>query len=300
MVGSAAQTYTMASNAYIPSLVVAKDNLADTVSPTAGSYLNVGKISVTQGTLTLSAVNTILGLVGSSTALTLAAGAGNGDILHNSGTLTLNPSSAVNNTSIGSINVNGRGLTLNHLVVDVRGGSAATRPYFTLQNTDLITVLGNFTIDSGMLWQSAAAPATEQLEIYGNVAFNCPNIFSDICSYHTGTGAGAIANGVRAKLVGGSKTITQHANAGFGFRRLEIDLDNSGDTLTLLSNIHSEKTNLSGAGPWSDIYVTQGTVDSSTFVWSNILNLDVGATGTCTSPLMYSTSSGVTGSGCGP
>lgn len=309
-VGSAAQTYTFATGATGPGFIINKTSLTDTVSPTAGSDLNVAFIDVRQGTLNLPTTITRIGqrMIQNeedprSTGVSLAAGAGNGAINHNNGTVIFVGEAATFHTvqrrSMGNITLNGRSLSLNHVILALIYGPTNTAyPTLFMEETDSLTILGDYTVDSGIIITSTSStnPTTDNLIIQGNVAFNCSDAANNVCAWYASNSSNT-NYGVRAKLIGTSKTITQQTGARFGFRKMQVDLSDNTQQLIMNSNLDG---NNQYSARWVDIFLTTGIVNTGIFSFNNILNLDITAGATCTAPLIYSTSSGATGSGCGP
>lgn len=307
--GNSNQTYTMAANAWAPGVIIEKDSLAATVSPVGASPLNMAWLEVRQGTLNLSTTTTTIGQMhnnGSSDSkgFIWAAGAGNGAINHNNGTLYINPES-INNGSyasnIFSINLNAKTLSLHHVTLDVIGNSSGYSPATaTIVPGDLLQINGNLTVNSGSIITNnftATPTASENIQVYGNLSIACVDLATYRCAFNM-TNNGSTTYASHIKLKGPSKTITQAAGATFPFKRVSIDLSDNLQDLTLLSNLNA--TSALSLGAFSDLYLITGGIELNGFNYTNIKNLDVSAGTSCSGALGYSTSSGVTGSGCGP
>lgn len=304
--GSAPQTYAIHSSAYAPGIVVDKIALADTVSPVGASSLNASFIDVRQGTLTLSSGTTKLGNYGAGcfnddTGLSLAAGAGNGAIVHNGGTVIFDSSSSTTceGNYTGRIATNGRSLSFNNFTIKyVRGPYVSSG--IAIVPSDKVTILGNFTVEAGSIFlNDLSIPTTPSFDIYGNVQLNCSNVATYNCAMDAKVFSSSATVGVMATLKGNSKTISQTANAAFVFRKLQVDLTDNTQYVTMLSNLDAQRQS-PHFGPYADVLLKTGNLDKNGFSFSNISNLDVTAGFMCNGVLGYSTSSGATGSGCGP
>jgi hypothetical protein len=295
-IGSAAQTYNLSPSARVGSIVLNKDHLGDTVSPLGASYLAAASIEVDQGTLNLPGAGgeTRIGYYNRNSTVTgkgLTLAAGGGLINHNSGKVIFDGLSG--NTSFPSViyvQLNGRALALNDVSIAIEGTSATTSGKVEFATGDTLTV-ANLSIDGGLPFLGSTAPTLPSIDVKGNLALTCAS--STLCST-------AYVNnswGAMVQMSGANSTISQAAGAAFPIKRLVVNLASNANTLTLNSNLNLLNPNYA---QWANVYMTQGTLVKNGFSVTNINNLDVTAGATCSGALSYVTSSGVTGSGCGP
>lgn len=295
--GSAPQTYSIANGTRAPRFRIKKDSLTDTVSPAVGSGLTVVGIHLEQGTLNLPAYTNvginIQSLTNFYSGIYLAAGAGNGQINHNNGTVELNGKHASTTTSyvISEIKTNGRTLNLYNLTVNNSGGAMIAHPYTVVSAGDYTVVNNNFDVTSGYIKNYDTDPiTTPNIELRGNISFQCASANS--CS-------ALVANqGLHVAIKGGNKSIYQAAGAANFFKQMTIDLTDNTRILTLQSHISGYDA--IGNTPFTNINLVKGNIDLFGFFFDGLNNINIAAGTACSAPLGYVSATGVTGSGCGP
>lgn len=295
--GSAPQTYSFAANAWAPRIRIQKNAIGETVSPAPGSDLNVFQINLNQGTLNLPATTRIgVEMFSTTTGLTagfnLVAGAGNGVINHNNGTVehTVNGFAQTFTGSLGQYVTNGRTLNLYNLTLDIYGTAAANIGSLHIPNNDLVSIQNNLLIKSGSFNSTGGTPSTKRVEVWGNLSFTCTSV-GQCASYHV--------NATSVELRGLTKTIQQDAGAQFPFRYMNLNLTNNSQNLVLLSDLNANTLNGLGV-PWTDLTLTSGNINLGVNFFTGINNLNIAAGPLCSAPLTYVMATGAVGSGCGP
>lgn len=294
--GSAPQTYTVTSGVKAPRFKIKKSALANTVTPTAGSLLNTVGIHIEQGTLHLPALTTVgasaTSTAGFSAGIFMLAGAGNGQIVHNNGTVVLQTfhQTSTNVVSMADISLNGRTLNLYNLTLDFQASALVASPHVSTFLGDLLVVENDLVVESGNFRQSAGSQLAPNMEIYGDVYFNCSSA-TKCASY------GHVYS-INAALRGANKTIYQAPGAQNIFKYMTVDLTDNSQILTLQSDLSG--INLLDGLPYGNVILKKGNINLAGFTFTGIDNLSINAGTACSAPLSYVSASGAIGSGCGP